>query len=97
MKASKLKVLFTAAGFFALSASFAQDTTMAPKPDTSKMPSDTTKMPMHDSTSMSTTNFTNDVAQAGSTTSTVVADDKAAKNQAEGNKPEKATTPKLPE
>ena len=38
MKSIKLKVFFLAAGFFALSSTFAQDTTQKPSPDTSKTP-----------------------------------------------------------
>ena len=45
MKSIKLKVFFLAASFFALSATFAQDTTNKPTPDTSKAPKpDTTSM-----------------------------------------------------
>jgi hypothetical protein len=49
MKSIKLNVFFLALSFFAFSATFAQDTTGKPKPDTSKLP------PKHDSTSMTTT------------------------------------------
>jgi len=45
MKSIKLKVFFLALSFLAFSATFAQDTTHKPKPDTSKLPK-------HDSTSM---------------------------------------------
>ena len=38
MKSIKLNVLFLALSFFAISATFAQDTTGKPKPDTSKLP-----------------------------------------------------------
>ena len=46
MKSIKVKAFFLAASFFVFSASFAQDTTNKPKPDTSKLP------PKHDSTSV---------------------------------------------
>jgi hypothetical protein len=45
MKSIKLKAFFLAAGFFAISSTFAQDTT-------NKHKSDTSKLPKHDSTSM---------------------------------------------
>ena len=48
MKSTKFKVLLLATSLFAFSATFAQDTTNKPKPDTSKTPK-------HDSTSMRTT------------------------------------------
>ncbi len=65
MKFIKLKALITTAGFFALTATFAQDSTTVPKTDTSKWPkNDTTKMPMHDSTSMSFTSVNNAVASS---------------------------------
>ena len=53
MKSIKLKVFFLAAGFFALSSTFAQDTTQKPSPDTSKTPK-------HDSTTVINTNGSND-------------------------------------
>ena len=49
MKSIKLKVFFLAVSFLAVSATFAQDTSGKPKPDTSKLP------PKHDSTSMTST------------------------------------------
>jgi uncharacterized membrane protein len=45
MKSTKLKLFFLAAGFFAVSSTFAQDTTNKHKTDTSRMPK-------HDSTTM---------------------------------------------
>ncbi len=107
MKSTKLKMLLTATGFFALSATFAQDTTTAPKIDTSKMPNmdttkmpntDTTKMPQQDSTSMSSATISGSLvaisATGASSTATLVAsvsEERAAK------KMQKANPAKLPE
>ncbi|MEO6638435.1 MAG: hypothetical protein ABIN25_09165 [Ginsengibacter sp.] len=111
MKTTKLKMLFTAAGLFALSATFAQDTTTVPKMDTSKMPmTDTTMMPGHDSMSMSADAGTNTVVlsaiDANSATSVALVSedkvarkmDKAAKKQAKAEKKmEKADAAKSPD
>ena len=96
MKSTKLKMLLTAAGFFALSATFAQDTTKTPT-------TDTTKAPVHDSTSMSTTTSSSDIAISASnanaaTSVALVSEDKVANKEAKAEKKmEKATPAKLPE
>lgn len=95
MKSTKLKTLLTAAGFFALSATFAQDTTKTPS-------TDTTKAPVHDSTSMSSTTSSSDVAisasDANAATSVVLVSDEVTNKEAKAEKKmEKATPAKLPE
>ena len=110
MKSIKFKALITAAGFFAISAASAQDTTNKPAPDTSKMPmADTMKMPRHDSSSMSTTTGTANLSMSNSTedatSPATVSDDKAlkkmdkaAKKQAKSEKKiDKANSVKLPD
>ncbi len=101
MKSIKLKTFLAAASFFAMSATFAQDTSTVPKPDTTNKPStDTTKM-MHDSTASTITlsNSDNTVAlnnENASTSSAVTYN--AAKKQRKAEKQlEEATSGKLPE
>ena len=64
MKSIKLRAFFLAAGFFAISSTFAQDTT-------NKHKSDTSKLPRHDSTSMIKANGSNSSSVASSNLSAV--------------------------
>lgn len=101
MKSIKLKTLLAAASLFAMSASFAQDTSTLPKPDTTNRPStDTTKM-MHDSTASRITlsNSDNTVAlnSGNASTSSAVAYYAAKKQRKAEKKSEQATSGRLPE
>ncbi len=96
MKSTKLKMLLTGAGFFALSAIFAQDTTKTPT-------TDTTKAPVHDSTTVLSTTSSSDVAISvsnanASTLVALISEDMVANKEAKAEKKmEKATPAKLPE
>lgn len=101
MKSITLKTLLVAASFFAMSATFAQDTSTVPKPDTTNKPSTDTTKKMHDSTTSTLTlsNSNNSVAMnnENANASFSVADQAAKKQRKAEKQSEKATSGRLPE